>query len=389
MVEHSALACDAFCYGFDPCRRAQVWQWTCLWSYTVIGCTNRRADSGIPQTQAGRSGSRLGARRPSSRATAHDYPSATPTLRHRSTPPPQPPRPVTRLGPVPPIPGPPSPRPAIWQGPVLPVPGRHRLRSGRDSSIYRDRWTTNTGRRASPVRSCPWGLPWLLAGALGPGVGMLLPSNGSHIRCQSSDQGCCLWISGSFVTVGTAGSIRPSRNLGMSTLATRRGLGSLGRCHRGPVSSCRVPSCGAHPGHCFRAWIAGGSDTDAVPGHLASTVSHAPQSSGPRAGGSANGPGLVSTAVRPQVGGPGRPGHTPALSPGCASAGGVLSTTHLARYRTHQSADGSSTAPTPDSERAPAPWPGRPPRPAVTRTKPRSSVSLLRNQVMRFILHEC
>ena len=105
---------------------------------------------------------------------------------------------------------------------------------------------------------------------------------------QSSDQGCCLWISGSFVTVGTAGSIRPSRNLRMSTLATRRGLGSPGRCHRGPCASCRVQSGGAHPGHCRRAWIAGGND----------------------------------------------------------------------RWEL-LSADGSSTAPTPDSERAPAaPWPG-------------------------------
>ncbi len=46
-------------------------------------------------------------------------------------------------------------------------------------------------------------------------------------------------------------------------------------------------------------------------GHQASTVSHAPQSAGPRAGevGSASGSGFVSTAARPQVGGPGR--HTP------------------------------------------------------------------------------
>jgi hypothetical protein len=42
----------------------------------------------------------------------------------------------------------------------------------------------------------------LRLGALVPGAGMPLPTNGSRSRCQYSDQGCSLWISGSFVYCG-------------------------------------------------------------------------------------------------------------------------------------------------------------------------------------------
>jgi hypothetical protein len=66
----------------------------------MIGCTNRRADLGIPRTQAGRSGSGLEARRPSSRATARTLSSRTPILRRRPTPSLPPPRPATRSGTV-------------------------------------------------------------------------------------------------------------------------------------------------------------------------------------------------------------------------------------------------------------------------------------------------
>jgi hypothetical protein len=141
----------------------------------MIGGTNRLADLGIPRTQAEQSGSGLGARRPSSRATASDFPQATPSLRRRSTLPPPPPRPGTRPG---------------------PVSGRRQSRSGREQasatapghtagtgaartgqlsapvragmlSIY---WrASNTGRQAIPVRSGPWGLPGLLAGGAGSG----------------------------------------------------------------------------------------------------------------------------------------------------------------------------------------------------------------------------
>jgi hypothetical protein len=84
------------------------------------------------------------------------------------------------------------------------------------------------------TRAAGWG-----AGYRDAGAGMPLPSNGSNSRRQSSDQGCRLWISRCFVTVGTAGSIRSSQNLGMSSRATRRRLGSppAGRCHRGPGAS--------------------------------------------------------------------------------------------------------------------------------------------------------
>jgi hypothetical protein len=90
----------------------------------------------------------------------------------------------------------------------------------------------------------------------GPGASRRVPYGGA---CP----GHCLraWITGGSVTAGAAGLIRPSRNLGMSTRATRRRLGSPGRWHRGPSAGRCVPYGGAHPGYCRRVWIAGGSDT--------------------------------------------------------------------------------------------------------------------------------
>ncbi len=134
----------------------------------MIGCTNRPADSSIPRSQAGRSGSGLEVRRPRSRATACDSPRRRRPYdtdlrhhhRHRARPlgwvrcsparaavgsglggnkPPSP-RPATRSGPVPPgrvavgsCQGggePPSPHPAVHAvGPGATRPGP-RLRAG-------------------------------------------------------------------------------------------------------------------------------------------------------------------------------------------------------------------------------------------------------------------
>jgi hypothetical protein len=70
---------------------------------------------------------------------------------------------------------------------------------------------TDTGRRASPARPGPWGVT---RGVLVPGVGSPLSSRRwpPWIAQQSvlPAQGCCVWIAGSFVTVGTADSIRLS-----------------------------------------------------------------------------------------------------------------------------------------------------------------------------------
>jgi hypothetical protein len=73
------------------------------------------------------------------------------------------------------------------------------------------------------------------AGYRDAGAGMPLPSNGSRSRRQSSDLGCRLWISRSFVTVGTASSIHSSQNLGIpprppagAVDLRRRGAGTAG-----------------------------------------------------------------------------------------------------------------------------------------------------------------
>jgi hypothetical protein len=133
----------------------------------MIGCTNRRADLGIPRTQAGRSGSGLEARSSSSRATARTLSSPTPILRRRPEPPPPPPRPATRSGTV--SPG----RVADGSGSggnEPPSVDRHRTRlltrsvpvpparaRGSQGSIYT--MATKTGRRARPARPGPWGYP--------------------------------------------------------------------------------------------------------------------------------------------------------------------------------------------------------------------------------------
>jgi hypothetical protein len=195
----------------------------------------------------------------------------------------------------------------------------------------------------------------------GSGVGSLLPSRGSRSGGRPSDQGCRVWIAGSLATVGTAGSIRVrlSRNLGMSPAGGGPPASALDRRdvhHRGPGASRRVPYGGACPGLCRLAWIAGarGSDTGGplmiMIGQPPLSVTAAPQSAGPWSGqvqvGSASGPGPVSTAARPQVGGPGR--HTPgpgpcqwpapAPPPSSDPPAGGGTHWHLARAGPHQSA---------------------------------------------------
>jgi hypothetical protein len=200
---------------------------------------------GIPRSKAGRSGSGLGAHRPSSRATARDYPRRRRPYaddlrhhhRHRA-------RPLGRErcrpdwvidGPGPGENKPPSPLLAVRPEPVLHVPGCCRLRAGRDCSQSSGGPATRAG---GPVPSGPGpgGYPGCRLGALVLGAGMPLPTNlnGSRSQCHSSDQGCSLWISGSFVRCGDG---RPSRNLGMSTRTNRRRLGSPGCYHRWPGAS--------------------------------------------------------------------------------------------------------------------------------------------------------
>jgi hypothetical protein len=145
----------------------------------LIGCTNLRADLGIPRTQAARSGSGLGAhRRPSSRATARDYFSATPTLRRRSTPPPPPSRPAARPGSVPPGSGHHWTRSGREQASVTAPSRTAGTGAARTGQLSAPDWTvllsilrraSNTGRRASPVRSGPWRIPGLPAGGASSG----------------------------------------------------------------------------------------------------------------------------------------------------------------------------------------------------------------------------
>jgi hypothetical protein len=105
----------------------------CKYSFfsSLIGCRNRREDLGIPQTQAGRSGSGLGGSRGAQAQTVGDrprLPPATPTLRRRPTPPP------------------PPPRPAAWPGPAQPGSGRRLSRSGRgEASVIAPGRTAGTG----------------------------------------------------------------------------------------------------------------------------------------------------------------------------------------------------------------------------------------------------
>jgi hypothetical protein len=137
----------------------------------------------------------------------------------------------------------------------------------------------------------------------------------------------------------------PSRNLEMSTRATRRRLGSQGRFYCGPGASRRVPSGGAHPGHCRRAWIAGGSDTGG------SSDIHC-QSRSPVSRASARTSRVGQRARSGQYRGPSsswraRSAHTGPCPVTLICRWG----TYWTRARPHQPADGSSAAPTPDSER--------------------------------------
>jgi hypothetical protein len=234
----------------------------------MIGCTNQHADLGIPRTQAGRSGSGLGARR-------GQLAGVSPRLLSR----------------------------------------RHRPYA--DALRFR-------------VLACR-------CRPLDRAVGV-------RPRTRAAASGS----PGASSTVGTvtAGSIRPSRNLGMSTRATRRRLGSPGRCHRGPGASRRVPYGGAHQGHCLRAWTAGGSDTGGPPGiHC---QSHSPVS---RAS--------ARTSLAGQQGRSGQYCGPPSSWRARSACTGPCPVplirrwgTHRAQARSHQSADGSRAAPTPDSERA-------------------------------------
>jgi hypothetical protein len=84
---------------------------------------------------------------------------------------------------------PPPPGSAILPGPVPPVPGRCRLRSGRDCSQSTG-WPATRAGGPVPFGPGPGGYPGCCLGALVPGAGMPLPTNGSRSWCQSSDQGC-------------------------------------------------------------------------------------------------------------------------------------------------------------------------------------------------------
>jgi hypothetical protein len=190
----------------------------------MIGCTNRRADLGIPRTQAGRSGSGLGARRHSSRGSpASHLGDADPTPPPYAT--------TTATAPdrfVGSGAGPGGPRPAparagasprrrsrllMQSGPAPPARARG---SGWDGLNLHDGHQHGSEGQYRPARAlgATRASRWFSAGS---GVGSMLPSRGSRSGGRPSDQGCRVWIAGSFATVGTAGSIRSSRNLGIFT----------------------------------------------------------------------------------------------------------------------------------------------------------------------------
>jgi hypothetical protein len=156
--------------------------------------------------------------------------------------------------------------------------------------------------------------------------------------------------------------------------------GALSNCHRGPG---RVPDgpVGPHSGHCRRAWIAGGSDTGGPSGihcqsrSLVSRASGRTSLAGQRGrSGQYRGP-LSSWLARLACTGP------------CPIPLIRRQGTHRARAHSHQSADGSRAAPTPDSEWGRAGHRGRP-QLGQSPTNPRCPVIPLLNPVMRFMMHD-
>jgi hypothetical protein len=139
---------------------------------------------------------------------------ATTTLRRRPTPPPTPLCPIARPGAVPPGPGRRRTRRGREQASVSApcrTAGTGAASTGRLSapdwaglhSIFRR--ASNTGWRASPVRSGPWGLPGLPAGGAGSRCWHAAADQWFAQSVSGSDQGCSPWISGSFVQCGDDG----------------------------------------------------------------------------------------------------------------------------------------------------------------------------------------
>jgi hypothetical protein len=311
----------------------------------LIEYTNRSADLGIPRTQAERTGSGLGARRPNSRAIARSSESlrrprsyAADLRRHRRdrwhrT------RPRGR---------------ARWAGATR--PGRGRLRPGqKQASVIAPgyscgraryhllepggsgrvgptlRFGPYTGRLASPAaparrRAAARGMEANRAihGVLDrrSRIAAAVPALAVMDRAAERTAGpglSCVDRRGpraSSLWGRRARSARPCSSgchLGHPPVHWIAGL----YLHRGPVASRRVPYGGADPGLCCRAWIARGSVTERATGQLLSAPRASPPGPWLDQVWSASGPGPVSTAarVRPQVRGPGRhtgPGPSPA-----------------------------------------------------------------------------
>jgi hypothetical protein len=160
--------------------------------------------------------------------------------------------------------------------------------------------------------------------------------------------------------------------------------------HRGPRASRRVPYGGAG-----RQWLPDVPSVSEPPAIHARQQRPGASPPGPWSGqvGSASGPGPVSTAARPQIGGPGL--HTPGPGPlplfGRQGYSPGLGPSQPVRRREHRRAYARTQG------LAPGPGPDRPPLPVKTRTKPPSPSVTLSNMksgvtgdvvTLRFMLHE-